>query len=349
MIKRLFNLFKQDLMVAIRNYFHYVIIIMAVLMIVIVNFVIPAEVKLTPSEIFLDKTDDQKIEGYLINVEEMDPGRFVDSEEELYERLESDSNTLGVILEGSIEDAHFTLIGQGGESEASYNLLEAAMVSILDHYKGTTDRTPHRVEYLRPQTKNIPFNKQMIPILMFTEVILLGFLLIAVMVFQEKEEGGVRAYRVSPGGTLEYILAKAGSNLFLAVLYAILVIVFTMGFDVNFLPLFGVIVLANILMTFIGLSISVFFKSLEEFIFVAILFMSVLALPMVSYLNPAFAPKFMTYLPSYPVLFGLREILFPTGKTGFITSLNWMLLAESLVLLGISYWAVQTKLMKEGK
>ncbi|ACL69131.1 ABC transporter permease [Halothermothrix orenii] len=348
MIKRLTNLFQQDLKVAVRNYFHLVIIILALLMVVVVNFIIPAEVKLTPGEIFLDNTPGKQVQKYLMS-EGLDKNRFVNNREELFKRIEADSNTLGVILEGTVDNATFTVIGQGHESRESVNLLKAALASILDHMKGTVDRTNHRVERLHPQSKKVPFNKQMIPIFIFTEVIMLGFLLVAVMVFQEKKEGGVRAYRVSPGGTLEYILSKVGTNLLLALLFAVILIVLTLGLEVNFISLLITIILANIFMTLIGLTISVFFKNLEEFIFVGILFLSIFALPMVSYLTPSFAPPFITWIPSYPVLFGLREILFPTGRAGFISSLNWMLVVENLIVLAISYLAVHRKLMREDK
>lgn len=347
MLQRFINLFKQDLLVAYRNKFHIVIIVLAVLMALVVNYVIPEEVKLTPTEIFLDKTEGQLMKDLMLR-NEVDEDRFVKSKEELYERLESNSNTLGVIIEGNLEKINYTLVGQGNESEESFNLLDAAMDYALKMIRNSDYQSKYRIERLRGQSPAVPFNKKMIPIFIFTEVILLGFLLIAVMVFQEKNEGSVRAYRVSPGGTLEYILSKVGTNLVLALIYAHVLILLTIGTGFNILNLFSVIVLANIVMTLLGLSVSVFFKSLEEFIFVAIFIMSVLSLAMMSYLTPSFAPDYIKILPSYPVLFGLREILFPVGRTEFVTSLNWNLLIEVIIMLGISLVLVKRKLMKEG-
>lgn len=348
MIKRFFILVKQDLLVALRNYFHYAILFLVLLMVVVVNFVIPQEVKLTPTEIFYDGTINKVFESYLLQ-EGVEQDRIFQSKNELIEKVKEQNNRIGIIMEGTLENAVFTTIHQGSESTEILNVLDATIETTLDQMRGVVAQTNHRIEYLRPKSAAISFNKNMIPLFMVAEVIMLGFMLIAVMVFQEKEEGSVRAYRVSPGGVLEYILSKAVVNLILALVYGGLVVLFTMGLKVNYLALFSVIVLANFLMTLIGLSISVFFRSLQEFLFVGVAILAITALPMISYLTPSFAPKFITWLPSFPVLFGIREILFPSGKVGFIASLNWVLLVESILFLGISYFAVLSKLMKEGK
>ena len=52
-------------------------------------------------------------------------------------------------------------------------------------------------------------------------------------------------------------------------------------------------------------------------------------------------------IPSYPVAFGIREVLFPTGKEGFIGPMMLMLVIESVVFFILSYWAVGKKLMRE--
>jgi hypothetical protein len=57
----------------------------------------------------------------------------------------------------------------------------------------------------------------------------------------------------------------------------------------------------------------------------------------------------VTWIPSFAVIFSVREILFPTGKTGFMAPTVIMLLLESLVALGLCYWLVNRKLMREGR
>jgi len=252
-------------------------------------------------------------------------------------------------MEGTLEKARFIIIHQGTESVEILNVLDATIEETMNIIRGKSETIGHRVEYIRDKTNPIPFNKNMIPIMIVTEAVMLGFLLIAVMVFQEKEEGSVRAYRVSPGRTMEYILSKVTVNVLLALVYGSLVVIFTMGFNVNYLGLLSIILLSSLLMTLVGLSVSVFFKNLQQFLFIGVFILALAGMPVASYMNPSFSPSFMTWLPAYPVLFGIREALFPTGKVGFITSLNLVLGIESLVFFLISYWAVRKKLMKEGR
>lgn len=348
MFSRFINLLRQDIKVTIRNNFHFVILFLAALMIILINFVIPKHVKLTPNEVFYDNSENKVLEHFIVQ-KGIDKSRIFQSREELEEEVERNDNAIGIIMEGTLDNAKFIIIHQGSESTEILNVLDSTIESTLNIIRDSANTNNFRVDYLRPKTEPIPFNKNMIPIIVVTEAVMLGFLLISVMIFQEKEEGSVRAYRVSPGGTLEYILSKAVANILLAVIYSGLVIIFTMGFSVNYLYILLIVILSSFLMTLVGLSISVFFKNLQEFLFVGVFIITIAGLPMVSYLNPSFAPSFITWLPAYPVLFGLREVLFPSGKGDFVTSLNLILLAECAVFLVISYLTTHKKLMKEGK
>lgn len=348
MFRRFINLLKQDTKVAIRNYFHIVILVLITLMTLFINLVIPKQVKLTPTELFVDKTEGKVFEKYLIN-EGIDKDRIYESREALIEAMENRDNTLGIIVQGNLSKPKITVINQGTESTEILNLLDATLENVLDILRGTVRYKNTTIEYLRTKAEPVSFNKNIVPIMLMTEAVMLGFLLIAVMVFQEKEEGSIRAYRVSPGMTLEYILSKAVVNVVLALVYSVLLVLFTVGIKVNYFALITLIILASFFITMLGLAISVFFKNLQEFLFVGVFIMALLGFPSATYLSPSFAPSWITWIPSYSVLFGLREILFPTGKGDFLVHLNLILLVETLIFLIISYAAVNKKLMKEGR
>lgn len=348
MLRRFLNLFMQDIIVALRNYFHIVILVLVTLMILFINFAVPEKVKLTPTEYILDKTEGKVFEKYLIE-EGADSTRFFNSRDDLIDKVQKDSNSLGIIIEGDIQTPKVTIIHQGTESTEILNVLDATIENALDTIRKTARETNSKVLLLREKSKPIPFNKNLVPIMLVTEAVMLGFLLIAVMVFQEKEEGSIRAYRVSPAGTIEYILSKAAVNTLLALLYSVILVTFTLGTKVNYLGLILLIFVSSLFVTLLGLSVSVYFRTLQEFLFVGVFFMSILGLPIASYLSPSFAPSFITWIPSYNILFGLREVLFSTGKAQFLFSLIIILAVESIILLGISYWSVRRKLMKEGR
>ncbi|SNR94808.1 ABC-2 type transport system permease protein/fluoroquinolone transport system permease protein [Anaerovirgula multivorans] len=348
MLARFTNLIKQDLTVTFRNYFHYAIILLAILMIVVINLIVPESVKLTPNEVFYDGTEEKTLQQFLLQ-EGLEESQLFPSKEALFQEVEEEDNTIGIIMEGDLENPKFTILYQGRESVEIINLLSVTIEEALNRMRGVEATPGYRVEYLRSQAEPIPFNKSLVPMMLVLEPVMLGFILIAVMIFQEKEEGSLRAYRVSPAGTMQYILSKVAVITLLALLYSGLLLLFTMGLDVNYLKVLLMIILSNFLITLIGLSISVFFKNLEEFLFVAVLILAILGLPMVSYFTPTFTPDFITWLPSYSMLFGIREIIFPTGKQHYVTALQWGLILQALIMLAVSYWVVHKQLMKEGK
>ena len=98
-----------------------------------------------------------------------------------------------------------------------------------------------------------------------------------------------------------------------------------------------------------ALPICVFFKDLSQFFYVALLFMFALGLPIASYMFPAFMMPMFKYIPSYPVVFGVREIIFDTGKEGFMMPIVLTLIIENIVLFVLGYMAIDRRLMKEGR
>ncbi len=350
MLGRYVSLFQQDLKVTLRNGFSYVVLILAAILVAVVDFAVPSEVKLTPTELFVDLTEGRVFESVLRR-EGVEEARILRSREELTREVEKTRSGIGIVVEGDLENPRFTVIHQGTEAPENLNLLDATLEGLVRVMRGAESPTGSDIEYLRPRAgaTPVPFNKGLVPLIVVFEVVMFGFMVVAVMVFEEKQEGSIRAIRVSPARPLEYILSKASVNVLLALVYGALVVTFTVGPGVDYPRLFLLIGAAALLMTLVSLSVAVFFGNVSEFLFVAIVFMAVFSLPMVSYLLPSFAPAFVTWIPSFPVVFGVREILFPTGKEGFLAPMVGMVLAETAVFLAASHWAVTRKLMREGR
>lgn len=188
----------------------------------------------------------------------------------------------------------------------------------------------------------------LVPVFLTYEVVALGFLLIAVMIFQEKTEGSIHAYRVSSSGTTIYILSKVVIFTLMAVLYGVVVTISTVGFNIDYATLLSLIVLASIFMTLLGLLVSIFFNNISEFLFVPFRVILIMQLPTISYINPSFAPGFIKWIPMYAVLFGFREALFSTGKENYLFPFLIILIAGIGVLSAACYYAVKKRLMRSG-
>lgn len=351
-MKKFMNLVFQDTVILSRNWIFYVLPIMALGLILITNFVIPKEMSPAhkPKIIFYEPNGDEW-ENYIRKVENIkeDDKVFYESEEALKNAVKTNNNSMGIIVEGSLSQPKLRVIHQGTESPVVKRMLEVSLESVLRRIDNTKIPDNYEVTFLREKAKPIPFNQAQMPFFVFMEAGLLGLFLVIILIFQEKQEGSIRAYRVTPGGVISYMASKISIIAFFSMLYAFVMTVFTIGLGINWLYFFLLTFLGSLVMTLLGFISCVFFKSLSEYLFIMIALMTVLSLPVMSYYMPSFSPAVLTWIPTYPILFGYREIFFPTGKEMTLLMVGLTLLIECAVLFVGTYFAVKFKLMKEGK
>jgi len=167
----------------------------------------------------------------------------------------------------------------------------------------------------------------MVPMLLAADILLIGFLFVASMLFQEKKEHSVSAYRVSPGGTINYIMSKALVNVILSVCFAIIFGIFTLGFNINYPAYFLIITIAALMMTLIGILMGQFFSSLSDFLYIMLAFMILMGLPIFTYMNPNFRFPGIELIPSYQIVFSVDSLM----RTGW----EWSKLTNTFLILGI--------------
>lgn len=304
------------------------------------------------------------------------------SKEELREAVVEDVNRIGIAIEGGLDNTILTIIHHGIESEKILNLIESMLGYVIKQLKivkvneedirnSLTDPgkllnlinnfinseksqelnndVNYHTDFLREESESVSINKGLIPPFLVMEVIMLAFMIISIMVLQEKTDGSIKAYRVSPSGIWIYMASKLIIAVLMGLIYGFILIVFTIGFNVNYLYLFIILFLSCLLLSIMGLAISVFFNSLSDWVFGFLGVMIVLVLPMISYFNPAFSSPLINWIPAYPIIFGVREIVFPTGKDSMVLTIFLILAIECVIFFIISYFTVKKKLMKEGR
>ncbi|OPL11257.1 MAG: hypothetical protein AVO34_08920 [Firmicutes bacterium ML8_F2] len=346
MIRRFLNLFQQDLIIAARNALMWVLAGALVVIILVVLFAIPPDYELEDTYYFYDGSPQKHLEG-AAREEGIAESSILGSLVELKQAVNADPQGIGIYFEDDAGAPRTTLFYRGSISEENLNLIAAAIEDPLRPIYTDGEPVQYGVHYLRPEAVQVPQNQNAVPPLLVFEVIVLGFLMAAVLLFQEKAEGTIRSYRVSPGGTAVYILSKAAVFAVVGLVYGLLMVLPTIAISVNYPALVLVIFFSSAIYTFLGLIVAVFFNNISEWLFVGIGLLMVNMAPIISYGWPSFAPSWLTWLPSYSIVFGLREILFPTGRT--LLPLYLFL----LVLMVVSYLAchlvVHHKLMKEGR
>lgn len=348
MMKKFLSLFNQDLKIITRSGFHYALIALAIVFIAITNFALPESLDLAPEQLFYDGTEGRVFEQ-LVSETGLQDDRYYTDYSQFKKQLQDSAVEVGIAATGTFPHIQFEIISKTELGEKTLNTIKSALQLLTDTMANRDTGKDISFTYLREQTDPMPFNLSLVPIFITFEVVMLGFILIAVLIFQEKEEGSIRAYRVSAGKATEYILSKSLIIALMGLVYGIITTLLTVGPQLNYLILSAIILLAGLLMTFLGLGLSVFFKNISEFLVVSVAVMLVIQLPLVSYFNPSFSPWFIRLLPSYPVLFGIREIIYPTGKTGYLGPLILILALETIVVYIGCYLAVRLVLMKVGK
>lgn len=337
--RNLFMLFRQDLAVALRNSLVWFMLFTALLMIVMVRFAIPADFELEQAMFWHDATQEQQMAAVIRQKGQGD--LLLPSPSAVEEAVAEDRGAVGVIYSGNAAK----LVTNGDISPERLNLIQATLEQMQAAITGAA-RPEIAVETLRPRTEAIPRNLSAVPMLLTFEVLITGFLLVAVMIFQEKQEGSIRAFRISPGTVTGYILAKTTVFTLLGLVYGSILVLATIGVPANWGPLLGVMAIGAILYILMGIAVAVFFNNLSEWFIPGLTVLILNFLPIISYALPTFSPRILTWIPSYYAVFAMGEVLFPTGAR--LTPMLVYYAVGIVIAFALCYILVTKKLMKEG-
>jgi ABC-2 type transport system permease protein/fluoroquinolone transport system permease protein len=344
-MKRFVSLFTQDLLISYRSGIVLIVGLLLLVMSALILF-LPREIKVH-NELILDASPGTPLAAYLRSMG-VDEGVVYTDEAAFRADLERQPNKVGVVFSGGLDVPAFEIITNSAIPEANLGLLEASLDRAMLELRGTVqDSIP--VEYLRPVSAPPAFNVRFVPVAIVFEVVLLGFMIVAVMMFQEKQEGTLRAYRVSPAGAWEYIFSKNALFVVLSFAYGLPLLFLAFGLGFNLPLMLVLIALSSLFMTTLSLAIAVFFNNLSEWFFAGVAILVLNSLPMISYGLPAFAPTWLTWIPSYPSVFAIRAVLFNGATFGDTLPTILYLTALTALALAAAYVAIRYKLLKEGR
>lgn len=183
--------------------------------------------------------------------------------------------------------------------------------------------------------------------LLVFEVLILGFLFVAVGLFQELDEGSLRAYRLSPGGQLRWMAARYALWVGASLAYAA---TFLAGSFVwpgwqSLAGLLAVTALGALVMTALGLTVAVFSGGMSGWFIPAVGLLMVNMAPMA--LADAY-PIAYWLTPGGAALAGYASLL-GTGRPGMTGAAILWLCAAAAVALPLSWLAVRVRVFKEGR
>ncbi|NLI55279.1 MAG: ABC transporter permease [Clostridiales bacterium] len=169
---------------------------------------------------------------------------------------------------------------------------------------------PVQTESLDASAKEIPFNLRFTPVFICFEALMTGFILGGALMLAEKQDGTVKALRISPLGAHRYILAKTLLFSLIGTLYATLICLPTVGGSIDWGAFLLLSFCGTAVFTMIGLAYTTPFRDMSSWFFSMVVLLSVNMLPTISYTSPAFTPFWMRLIPSYPILMAYRAAMF---------------------------------------
>lgn len=338
---------KRDALLAWRNGHVAAVIAIMVIMWLLILF-LPASMEKRHGELVLDLSEGAVLRraaeenGVSLAALAVDRGDFE-------RRMAADAGLIGVVASGADGELRVEISAGTQIPERNLALLRASIDELLRLARGSGSAGRFPVRLLGPEAEPAPLNLVGVPIFLIFEAGILGFLLVAVFVFQEKQEGTLKAYRTAPGGSMPYIVAKLGVFVGLSILYGagVLAAAAVKGARPDWPATLGALALTSAFMTLFGLGFASFFRNLSHWFFPGLAVLLINIVPFFSYARPAFSPAWVKAIPSYDAIFLARDlILDPAGAAGaagpFIRLAGWTAAAAPFC-----YLAVSRKLLKE--
>lgn len=348
MLRRYFGLLKKDVITGFRNYFLLAVVLVSLVFVGIINFVIPENAEIKPNVYYFVEYEgeDKDIIQDVLTQSEMKHSNIysVASREEIIEKMKENFNSLGMVINEVDNMPRVEFIMQGYENRGVVNTLLLSMKDDLDNrIRGDIEI---ETVTLKKQSNNdkIPLNKNVLPIFLAMEPTMLGLVMIAAFVFMEKDEGTIRAYKVSPGKIPEYLASKITLMVILGWISTIISTVLVVGFKADYINLLIIVTVGSIFASGLGLIIASFFENISQSIVWILAVSIIFSVPFISYFVPSFAPQYIRLLPTYPLQFALREAVFPSGNTQIIYSTILIFSVLSVINFVVAVFAYRRNL-----
>lgn len=222
MIRRILLIFQRDLKISVRNFITLYILVVPILFAVIINVFSPG-INDTTVEVVLLKGENQKQSDFL---EQFAKVESMDTIDEIEKRVMKRDNIIGVLPGKNNE---YYILNQGNEPD--YVVDSVKMLITFDYYDiDIDDSLAEIIEYGRaiPPLKKIMVNVSMI----FTSV--LGGMIIALNIVEEKTENTISAIHLSPVSRLEFIAGKSLIGVFVPIVGSLLILLITGFRDINY-------------------------------------------------------------------------------------------------------------------
>ncbi len=323
----------KDIKLSMKNYYTYILLAFVAAFVITSVYLIPDEFKNEPP-VYVYVDAEGPMADFVLGEMREDEMVIIESRDEIINNMKEKRNSIGLNIFVNNNKMVMEFITQGYESDRLKDIMEAHIMGWAAIEAGYEPNS--FVTILESNNPNIPVNKGMLPVFLVMESAFMGLFMIAAYIYQDKEEGTIKAYAVSPATIWQYLLSKVVVFILFGWVSGLLATILIMGLNIQYLQFMLLLTAASIVGSMLGLIVAGIFDSFIKAMTGIFVLVFILGLTVVSYYMPSFSPIYIKVLPTYPMLFAFREVLFPTGNSGLVYTNVLGYLAASAVLFFIA-------------
>ena len=240
MLKKIFIIFQRDLKTSVRNFITVYILVVPIIFAVLINVFSPG-INDSTVEVILLKGENTEQVNYLKQFAQVE---VLDTFEAIEERVRKRDNIIGILAD---QQGEYYLLTQGNEPD--YVVDYVKQLATLNHFDiGIDGSIAEIVDYGReiPPLKKLMVNTAMI----FTSI--LGGMIIALNIVEEKNDNTISAIHLSPVSRIAFIAGKSMMGIVVPLVGSTLLLVITGFRDINFVHMVIMVATSCIISILIG-------------------------------------------------------------------------------------------------
>ncbi len=359
---KLFYHFQKEWVLQSRSWYFYVKIAVALIILLILQFVVPDEFEHSTKEyLYLDMPEQYRASFYQYSLKDDLDGKpenvvvkadgqatpatlYKSANKEIYyvasdaiaQAIADETQQLGAKISlGDDGKMDYVYYMQGYESTRLKNLYLIVHNDKVDVDRLIDDLDEQAVLTIG-QADNLTDKQYLIPLFLTLNSSYMGMFVIAAYIFLDKGEGTIKAFAVTPAPVWQYMLSKIGVLTISNIVSSLLITAPFIGWQANYLLLVLYIVCSGFLAMAIGLIIATYYDDIMQSFGAMFIVMLAMMLPSFAYLAPSWQPALIRALPTYYMLESFKEIIMPNGDVGYVAMSGAALLAIGLLLFGFA-------------
>ena len=348
---KLWHSFVKELQLSSKTWYFYIEIGMAIILLMILIFVVPANSDSRTDEYLyagdlpsdyidliyrgiLDEEDEDEefetvelkvggeIYGADLFVTDTRNIYFVDSREAVIKLAKEDKEVGVEIILGKDGGLDYKYYLQGYESTRLRNLYMMLHNDIVNFKFIERHMDRQIVRNIEENPVILNNRENILPVFLTYNGSLMGLFIIAAYVFLDKKEGLIQAYAVTASKFWHYLMSKVGVLTVTTMITSLIIVFPVMGFQVNYLRLMLLIIATGFTFSSLGLVLTTYYRDMMQSFGAFYIIIMFMIIPNISYFTPGWEPSWIKWIPTYHLLESYKEVISGGSDIGYILKVS---------------------------